>query len=284
MDEAGNSGSPEQVIIRKAQKLVDYALKEGWSGPPFDPSILASVLGIKKTPIEGIEAEAQIVPVNGQFELMFRRDVADKRLNFTLCHEVAHTLFPDCARMIHFRNANRDKFDPEREVEFLCDIGAAEILLPSPYFEEELKKEGISLKSVEGLSERFKASREAIIRRIPASNLKPCAVVYFGVGYNKQELLSLNNPALPFDKSEVSNPRPRLRIGKVHASDDFSVFLPANKSIPDDSKLYDLLTGLDYVSTTEAWNISGFGTRTVEAVRLYNFVRPERLGILALVH
>ena len=284
MDEAGNSGSPEQVIIGKAKKVVEYALAQGWTGPPFDPSLLTSLLGIRQVQIDGIEAEAQIVPVNGQFELMFRRDVADKRLNFTLCHEVAHTLFPDCAGMIRFRNANRGRFDPDREVEFLCDIGAAEFLLPAPYFEDELKQNGISLKAVETLSTRFNASREAIIRRIPSTNLEPCAVVYLGLGLNKKEAISQNNPLLPFDESEVTRPKPRLRIRKVHASTGFTVFLPTNKSIPDESVLYNLLSGQEYVSTSETWEIAGFGTRTIEAVRLYNLVRSDRLGILALVH
>jgi Predicted Zn peptidase len=284
MSETNNSGSPEQAIIQKAQGIVKCALKEGWTGPPFDPSILASILGIRKTAIDNIDGEAQIISINNQFELMFRKDVADKRLNFTLCHEISHTLFPDCAQMIRFRNTNRAKFDPEREVEFLCDIGAAEMLLPSPFFENDFKLEGISLRSVNKLSDQYNASREAIIRRIPSTNLEPCAVVYLGLGFNKEELKSFNNPDLPFDNAELAKPQPKIRIRKVHASESFRTFLPRNKSVPNNSKLYDLLTGEEYISTTEAWDISGFGKRHIEAVRLYNYVKSNRLGILALVH
>lgn len=276
--------TPEHLLIERSRQLVLKGINSQWKGPAFDPIQLAHLLGIKTKHVQEIEAEAQIVPLSGQFELQFRRDVSDKRLNFTFCHEIAHTLFPDCANMIHYRNTHRSSFDPDREVEYLCDIGAAEILMPSPYFENDLRDIGVSLLSVNSLSERYQASREAIIRRIPSTNLGVCAVVYLSFGYRKEELKRLRNPQLPFEEGVISKPIPKLRITKVHASQNFDVFLPFRKSIPDNSSIYQVVQGQEYISCEEHWDIPKFGKRKIEAVRLYNFGTSERLGILALVH
>lgn len=208
-------GRPEERMIEKAREIVATGIKLGWSGPPFDPNMLANILGIRTKQIDFIDAEAQIVPVNGQFELQFRRDVANTRLNFTICHEIAHTFFPDCADMIHQRNTQRKSFDPEKEIEYLCDIGAAEILMPSPYFDNDLKNEGITLQAVPMLAQRYAASREAVIRRIPSVSPKPCAVVYLNLGFNKAELQSLDISTLPFNNVQIQKPKPRLRVSKV---------------------------------------------------------------------
>lgn len=283
MKTAEHVGRPEERIVEKAKEIVAAGIKLGWSGPPFDPYILANILGIKTKQIDFIDAEAQIVPINGQFELQFRSDVANTRLNFTICHEIAHTLFPDCADMIHQRNTQRKSFDPDKEVEYLCDIGAAEILMPTPYFDNDLKNEGITLQAVPILAQRYSASREAVIRRIPSASPKPCAVVYLNLGFNKTELQSRHISTFPLDDIQIQKLKPRLRVSKVYPN-NFNVFLPHNKSIPDDSVIYKLLSGEEYVSGLEQWDIEGFGQKLIEATRLYSTTIANSSYVIALVH
>jgi Zn-dependent peptidase ImmA (M78 family) len=55
---------------------------------------------------------------------------------------------------------------PNASVEYLCDVGAAELLLPEDAFIADVQRQGFGLRSVMPLRERYAASREAIIRRM----------------------------------------------------------------------------------------------------------------------
>lgn len=279
--ESGLPGEqPEETIARKARELVAQGKRLGWTGPPFDVRLLATILGIRTKESSAILAEAQIIPLGGQFELIFRTDVAPTRLSFTFAHEIGHTLFPDCGAMIHERNFSRDKFDPERQVEKLCDIAAAQILMPAPYFENDLRKLGGGLRAVDGLAIKYNASREAIARRIPSGLESHCALVYFRYGYNREE-----SDILTGAPDEIHEEiKPKLRIVSVYPSTGYPLFLPRGKSVPDNSILYDLLTGKNFVSATEFWTVKNFDKRLVEGIRLYHEESSDRLGFVALIH
>jgi hypothetical protein len=270
--------APEETITRKAKALVARGRRLGWTGPPFDIRLLATLLGIKAKATNLISVEAQIIPIGGQFELLFREDVSDNRLNFTFAHEISHTLFPDCGEMVRERNARHKGFDPNKEIENLCNIGASHILMPSPFFEEDLLRVGSSLQVVDNLSEKYHASREATILRMISASKFPCVAVYFRYGYNKKELAALSDNSVMDDKIQ-----PRLRIASAIPSKNFSLFLPRNKSIPNSSILYNLFKGEKYVSGTENWAIKGFDVREVEGTRLYHVDSTEKLGIIAIV-
>ena len=129
---AAGGGNPVDIIRVKAQRLVAEAKAINWVGPPYDPVKLASLRGIRvKRSSELFTAEAQLTPLdNRQLLLEFNPDRALARQNYSVSHEIAHTLFDDCYEMVHQRNSSRATFDPEQEVEDLCQIAAAEILMP----------------------------------------------------------------------------------------------------------------------------------------------------------
>ena len=91
---------PEAIIREKAREKIDEALDLGWSGPPFNPKRLASILGIKTRPADiTFQHDAMIYPVPGQqLEIQFNRLKPESRQNFSICHEIGHTLFPDSYR------------------------------------------------------------------------------------------------------------------------------------------------------------------------------------------
>jgi hypothetical protein len=278
IEESIQGEGPEETITRKARALVARGRRLGWTGPPFDIRLLATLLGIKTKATNSITVEAQIIPVGGQFELLFREDVSDNRLNFTFAHEISHTLFPDCGEMVRERNARRKQFDPNKEIENLCNLGASHILMPSPFFEEDLLRLGSHLQMVDVVAGIYHASREATILRMISASESPCAAVYFRYGYNKEELEAISSDSDMNDRIQ-----PRLRIASAIPSRSFRVFLPKNKSIPDDSVLYNLFKGEKYVSGTEKWAIKDFGAREVEGTRLYYVDSSQNLGIIAIV-
>ena len=80
--------------------------------------------------------------------------------------------------MVRYRERDRDRFDPEHELEYLCDVGAAQILLPAEEFESGLAVSGSTLCAIPGLRERYQASREAIVRRMVQMSSERTAAVF----------------------------------------------------------------------------------------------------------
>ena len=48
--------------------------------------------------------DARVVEKNKQFQIEYNPNKSQTRIRFSLAHEIAHTLFPDCARMIRNRS------------------------------------------------------------------------------------------------------------------------------------------------------------------------------------
>ena len=253
---------PEEIIRAKARAAVSNARERGWTGPPYKPLLLASLLGIKTRKAKGIfSEEAQLRPVDGkQLLLEFNPERAAVRQNYSVCHEIAHTFFPDCFEMVRYRRSNPREFDPEKEVEDLCQVGASELLMPLVDFQYDLAETGFSLSSVPKLAERFEASREATVRRMVSLTSICCAVVFLSEHCKPAELRQLK------DSPGKTAPSPKMRVIRATGSDDFPVYIPAHKSVPDDSCV-NRANLIDYVvSDVEQWNLPGFGFWKIEAM------------------
>jgi hypothetical protein len=73
-----------------------------------------------------------------------------ERRRFTILHEAGHTLLPGFGRGGHFRC----KGPPTRE-EQLCDIAAAELLLPRRFFFDDMQGAAPGLDGVEELAGEY---------------------------------------------------------------------------------------------------------------------------------
>lgn len=167
----------ERAIREKARALVYRAREFGWKGPPFDPHVLASLNGIRvREGAPDMEQDALIRPIKErELEIVFNPVPPETRQRFSICHEIAHTLFPDAYEIAHYRHDRKNR-DPGQELESLCDLAAAEMLLPAVTFEPELATAGASLATMDALRERYNASREAVLLRIAALSAQPLAV------------------------------------------------------------------------------------------------------------
>jgi len=121
------------------------------------------------------------------------------------------------------------------ELEYLCDVGAAEILLPAEEFESDLAVSGSTLCAVPGLRERYQASREAIVRRMVQMSSERIAAVFLEYRLKPPETAAMRQ--LSFVGMH-EDPQPKLRIAYVVPSERFTVFLPPHKSIRDESCVY----------------------------------------------
>ena len=160
-----NGADPVQAIEIKARELALKAMDDGWGGPPFDPLALAEWLGIAIEARSDIP-DARLVPSDkGKLLLEYNPMRPRGRLRFSIAHEIAHTLFADCADDVRHRGASPDEGKDNWQLEVLCNLGAAELLMPLGSF-SQLAGESLSINTVMEVRKSFDVSVEACLIRL----------------------------------------------------------------------------------------------------------------------
>ena len=155
---------PLQAITEKARDLVARALDRGWSGPPFDPFELAALLKISTVARHDIR-DARIVAVNSRrFRIEFNPSRPRGRLRYSIAHEIAHTLFPDCADQVRHRTHHQELGSDSWQLESLCNVAAAEFLMPWGSF-SVLREGSLEIQPMLELERKFDVSFEAVLIR-----------------------------------------------------------------------------------------------------------------------
>ena len=136
LEEIYGCKSPVSLFVSRARELVKTS---NMTKPPFDPFRYARILKIL------VEEPADMVldgtlrrGDDGAFIVYLKRDVSRQRKNFTLAHEIAHTFFYDAQQTKIDKNRGSERFDPEEER--LCDLAAAELLMPFAVFRSDLMR------------------------------------------------------------------------------------------------------------------------------------------------
>ena len=78
------------------------------------------------------------------------------RIRFSICHELAHTLFPDCTREVRNRLYHAETTPVSYELEMLCNLAAAEFLLPIGSIKEDLSNFRLSIETALQLRGRYR--------------------------------------------------------------------------------------------------------------------------------
>ena len=102
----------------------------------------------------------------------------DERQRFTILHEIAHVVLdlPSAhGQKLNDRALNSYSQRPPEEI--LCDVFAAECLLPSTFFKKDLDFSAMGFESVARLAERYLASLTSTGSRFAFLNDEPCAFV-----------------------------------------------------------------------------------------------------------
>lgn len=276
LKERGHSQeSPDDVIRRIAAETIDYAANFGWSGPAFCPRLLASTLGIRVEDRKVLSGEAQLTPTTGNrflIEVDPRPPVV--RQNYSICHEIVHTFFPDCADQQRHRNGKRVD-----EVERLCQLGAAELLLPEAAFQEASATWGTSLNGVAELGGMFQASYEAVVRRLLSMAAEPVAAVFFSRRL-KPTQRSGHGQSVLFDGC---GPVEKMRVLYCASSSSWSAYIPKDKSVEEDSAVVRCERSPLVQQDTEDWGCSGLGALRVESLALPPIENSDPMKVPSVV-
>ena len=156
--ELAGQDDPLETIVDKTRQLVLDAMDNGWDGPPYDPFQLAELRKISVVPNTDIP-DARIMPTSGNPEIEFNPNRSYARIRFSLAHEIAHTLFPDYKKSIHNRSGRLKRSD-DWQIELLCNVSAAEILMPfGPA--SEIQKIPIKMSNIIAIKDKYHVSTEA---------------------------------------------------------------------------------------------------------------------------
>lgn len=111
---------------------------------------------------------------NGQHHICVNANDREERQRFTICHEIAHivTGLPS-----EHEAAPQWSYAKRSPNEILCDVFAAELLLPATIFKPMVEKSDVSLAAIDDLAEQFQASVMATGSRFAAVAGIPCAFV-----------------------------------------------------------------------------------------------------------
>lgn len=157
---------PELAII-KAINSTFPGLK--MTKPPIDVYRFATqreiTIRYKKMTQDGIIFKIQ----GGGYQVELNKDHSEVRRRFTCAHEIGHTFFfnaNDRNPNARIEERNLEKIKADVMEEYLCNIAAAEILMPYDSFSAYAKSFGPSVKSIIKLSRIFRTSLWATSRRL----------------------------------------------------------------------------------------------------------------------
>lgn len=167
-------GDPVDVVTERARALIVEAFDRGWTGPPFDPVELAELLGIDLVPREDVR-DARLVPGKTRRVVEYNPTRAPARVRYSIAHEIAHTLFPDCDEEVRRRADRQETTTVGWELEALCNVAAAELLMPAGTL-PEIAPSLLKIDRVDEFRRQYQVSWEAALIRIVHLARFPCAM------------------------------------------------------------------------------------------------------------
>ena len=211
------------------------------------------MLGIQRSDEPPVHSpDAELVPDgSGGVAMRVNPDRPETRQRFSIGHEISHTFFPGYELKVQCRPdpllRNRDT--PTDFLETLCDIGAAELLLPIPWFTND----AATVRTAEGLvilANRYKVSREATVRRFAETHAFSLAALFFGWKLKPTEVSSFNpeqGNLYGIDPTEEAWAARHLRLDYAIPSGPFiatGIFLPKDKSLDPEGPLQQAANGI----------------------------------------
>jgi len=166
---------PVEAVTESARAIVMAAMDRGWSGPPFDPLALAELLQIEVVAREDIRDARTVIGSEGAPRIEYNPTRPRGRVRYSLAHEIAHTMFPDWADEVRHRSPSYELKGADWQLEALCNIAAAEFVMPIGSFSGLAAAEP-SLDRLLDERKRYDVSTEALLIRSVHLQTAACAM------------------------------------------------------------------------------------------------------------
>jgi hypothetical protein len=161
--ESEKADDPITWIETVSRELSLNAMEKGWEGPPYNSFKLAQLIGVEVVARQDVR-DARLVSAGGDPRIEFNPHRRPARLNFSIAHEIGHMLFEDYSEHARYRDGARRRLD-DWQLEMLCNIAAAELLMPVGAFPIGETNDLDLVRLVEQCRQ-FGVSTEALLRRV----------------------------------------------------------------------------------------------------------------------
>lgn len=162
----------ELDTVLKARRL---SCQLGADQIPAPLDVYAKAAGdvrIRLDPSLADDEAGHTLTLSGQRCIIVNANDPPERQRFTVCHEIAHIVLD-----LQTDHAGRGIVFGRSPNEILCDVFAAELLLPCHLFKPKVEDVEIGFDAVDALAQDFVASRTATGSRFAAVCDRPCAFV-----------------------------------------------------------------------------------------------------------
>lgn len=158
-------GVPDSVLVERLVEDLGETLE---LEPPTDLHRAASFQGIKDIQVAEMDWAGMLTPSeSGGFTIKVRGADQPHRRNFTIGHEITHTLLPGYTVIQHrCGGVGTRSLLSDRHLEKLADIGAAELLLPRRFLQPIFADLAFDMSAVKDVADRHHASLDATLRRL----------------------------------------------------------------------------------------------------------------------
>jgi IrrE N-terminal-like domain len=222
--------SPEDVIEGYADRL---RVAAGETALPIRPHIVASFHGIKRNRAKHSFAGRIYAEPSGQLVMDINEQDPDERQHFTEAHELIHPAFPGFEVEHRYRlDTTMNRHAENREEEYLCDLGAAAMLMPATLVADRYTMRS-GLEDVEGLSRDAQVSIEAAANRVVALADEPAVMLCLTWSHKPADRPALRKGAdVPkrFRVRYAVTSHTNLYVPKFKSADDGSLFCKATEA------------------------------------------------------
>ncbi len=265
--ESNGGRAPEDIIEAYADAR---RIAAGETQLPIRPHLVASFHGIKRCRARHSFAGRIYAEPSGQLVMDINETDSDERQHFTEAHEFIHPAFPGFELEHRYRlDSTMDRHAENREEEYLCDLGAAALLMPAELVAENYTVRN-GFQDVERLSQDAAVSIEAAANRVIALADEPAVMICLTWSHKPADRSALRKGA------EVPK---RLRVRYAVAS-HLSLYIPKFKSTDDGSVFCQAALGKSIESAiTTLPGVENAGLFRVQAKRYGSDVLERVLAI-----
>lgn len=223
----------EEDILHECNALLEQA---GVTAPPIDLKLLAQFACINEVVQANIVEAGILEPQeDGNARVLLRERDGGHRQNFTLAHEIIHTFFPDYREKPQRRTDGEvGLYNRNNQLEYLCDFGASQLLMPQFLFQPEFEKQGFTSDALEVLSTIFDSSLEATAIRMVAQDPEKYAMIVWEEKFKPSEERFLFQTSL--FGGDLNAPERKLRV-KYGRSFNNEGHIPKHKSLEEDGSI-----------------------------------------------
>jgi Zn-dependent peptidase ImmA (M78 family) len=260
---------PREAIEAYAEQLLSDARQNSL---PIDVEMIASLKGVRPRRGSHDFAGRIYVEDDGQLVMDLNERDSPSRQRFTCAHEMMHTAFPNFTEEKRYRLDTKVESNPlNQEEEYLCDLGAAALLMPASLVRDRYAFASGGLANMEKLARKADVSLEAAGNRLAELSSEPVAFMVFEHGHKPAD-----RPAL---RRGDSVPK-RVRLRYAHCS-GLDVYLPRFKGAEEHSVITIAReTGDKEEGVEELPGVRGGGRFKIEAKR-YGWEERERVLAVA---